>query len=290
MSQQPDETIRGHPSRILDAGRNCWRVARAGRVAFLVDGEAYFAAFRAAAARARHSIFVVGWDVDSRTALVGDAAADGLPATLGDYLDALARRRRTLRIHVLDWDFAMLYALERELLPIYTLGWQTHRRLRFRLDDHHPLGASHHQKIVVVDDALAFVGGIDLTIRRWDTPEHRPDEPRRVDPSGDPYPPFHDVQVMVDGDAAAALGELARERWRRATGRDPRGLAERSDDDPWPTGVEPDVVAALRRPQRSAGSEAALPRCHCRRATVDLYREPVLHVGCGRRRPGEASR
>jgi hypothetical protein len=28
---------------------------------------------------------------------------------------------------------------------------------------------------VVVDDAIAFVGGIDLTSCRWDTPEHRVD-------------------------------------------------------------------------------------------------------------------
>ena len=128
MNSQATATLREGSRQVLAPGRNCWRVARAGRVAFLVDGEAYFAAFRAAAARARHSIFVIGWDIDSRTALMGDATADGLPATLGDYLDALVRRRQTLRIHVLDWDFAMLYTLERELLPIYTLGWRTHRR------------------------------------------------------------------------------------------------------------------------------------------------------------------
>jgi len=257
MNPQPAATLQEPPPRILASGRNCWRLARADRLAFLVDGEAYFSAFRAAAARAQRSILVIGWDIDSRTALVGDASADGLPATLGDFLDALVRRRRTLQIHVLDWDFAMLYALEREFLPIYTLGWRTHRRLHFRLDDRHPLGASHHQKIVVVDNALAFLGGIDLTIRRWDTPEHRPNEPRRVDPSGDPYPPFHDVQMMVDGDVAAALGELARERWRRATDRDPRGVTERSDEGPWPTGVEPDIVdvdvAIARTEPRYAG-------------------------------------
>ena len=56
----------GSARPILEIGRNCWRVARAGRVAFLVDGEAYFKAFRAAAARAQRSIIVIGWDIDSR--------------------------------------------------------------------------------------------------------------------------------------------------------------------------------------------------------------------------------
>ena len=67
----------------------------------------------------------------------------------------------------------------------------------------------------MVDDALAFSGGLDLTTRRWDTREHRLDDPRRVDLAGAPYPPFHDVQAMVDGKAAPALAELARERWAR---------------------------------------------------------------------------
>ncbi|MCL4802449.1 MAG: hypothetical protein KJ025_22855, partial [Burkholderiales bacterium] len=98
---------------ILRPGRNCWRVAHAARASFLIDAEAYFAAFRAAAVRAERSIFVVGWDVDSRTALAPGAPDDGWPATLGDFLDALARRRAALHLHVRGWAFAMLYARER---------------------------------------------------------------------------------------------------------------------------------------------------------------------------------
>jgi phosphatidylserine/phosphatidylglycerophosphate/cardiolipin synthase-like enzyme len=50
--------------------------------------------------------------------------------------------------------------------------------------------ASHHQKLVVIDDRVAFVGGIDLSRWRWDTPEHKPDDPRRRDPNGKPYRDF----------------------------------------------------------------------------------------------------
>jgi len=234
---------RNDGTRLLRAGRNCWRVEHARRVSFLVDGADYFAALRAAAGRAQRSIFIIGWDIDSRIALVPDGAGDGLPGTLGQFLNALVKRRRSLRIFVLDWDFAMLFAVDRELLPIYKLGWRTHRRLEFHLDDAHPVGASHHQKVVVVDDAVAFVGGIDLTHCRWDTSEHRPDEPRRRHPEGDACPPFHDVQMMVDGEAAAALGELARERWRRATGRRPR-RREAPSSDPWPPAVAADITDA----------------------------------------------
>ena len=203
-------------------GRNCWRVERATKVAFLVDGEEYFGAVRAALAKARRSFFILGWDIDSRMRLVPEGANDGFPEPLGDFLNALVAARRGLRGYVLSWDFAMLYAMEREWLPIFKLDWSTHRRLSFHLDDQHPVGASHHQKIVVVDDAVAFVSGYDLTKVRWDSCGHKQNDPRRVSHDGKPYEPFHDVGIAVGGDCARALGELARERWRRATGKRPK--------------------------------------------------------------------
>jgi phosphatidylserine/phosphatidylglycerophosphate/cardiolipin synthase-like enzyme/membrane protein YqaA with SNARE-associated domain len=155
-------------------------------------------------------------------------------------------------VYALSWDFAMLYALEREWLPVYKLDWRTHRRLSFRLDDQHPTGASHHQKVVVVDDEVAFVSGYDLTRVRWDTSAHAPEDPRRRTESGEPYPPFHDVGIVVEGDCARALGELARERWRRATGREPRAVraARNGKTATWPDGVDPvlvDVDVAIAR-------------------------------------------
>jgi phospholipase D1/2 len=237
--------------RILAEGRNCWRIARAQRAAFLIDGAAYFAAFAAAAEQARESIFIVGWDVDSRAPVVHDREGRTPPTELGSFLNALVSRRRRLHVYILDWDFAMLFALEREPLPRLKLGWRTHRRVHFSLDGGHPVGASHHQKIVVVDDALAFVGGIDLAIKRWDTPAHHADDPRRADPRGQPYPPVHDIQMAVDGEAAAALGKLVRQRWERATSRR-IGTIHQGRADPWPAFLKPDlenISVAISRTQ-----------------------------------------
>lgn len=237
-SEQPAATR----SRILEPGRNCWCIERARRAAYLIDGASYFRAFRSAAARAQHSIFVVGWDISGRVNLAPEGNDDGLPAPLAEFLDALARRRHGPDVYVLNWDFAMLYAMDREWLPIYRFDWRTHRRVRFCMDDQHPVGASHHQKIVVVDDAIAFVGGIDLTNGRWDTPEHPSQDARRANEGGEPYPPFHDVQMMVDGDAARAVGALARERWKRGTGKQARQHpAPAAEHDLWPGHVDPDL-------------------------------------------------
>ena len=89
------------------------------------------------------------------------------------------------------------------------------------------MGACVHEKIVVVDDTVAFVGGLDLTVRRWDTSEHRAEDPRRVDPAGKPYEPFHDVQMMVEGDVARAIAERVRCRWNEVSGARVRRLPRR---------------------------------------------------------------
>lgn len=242
-ADHPDRQGGGLPGSnpILLPGRNCWRVEPCNRFAMLVDGEAYFSALRRALARAQRSIFILGWDIDSRMVLVPGGADDGYPPGLRGFLNMLASQRPALRIYVLSWDYAMVFALEREWLPSATSHWQAHRRLSFRLDGNHPAGASHHQKVVVIDHRLAFAGGMDLTRARWDNSRHSAAEPLRRDPDGKPYPPVHDVQCAVDGAAAAALGELAASRWLHATGRKPRATATVASD-PWPPEMVPDVT------------------------------------------------
>ncbi len=223
------------------AGRNCWRIESADRAALLVDGDAYFRAILDVLAKARHSIFIVGWDLFSRFRLVHDEQPGQPPVTFIEFLKDILARQRTLHVYVLSWDYSMLFALEREWLPELRLGWNNHNRLHFSLDDSHPFGASHHQKIVVADDAVAFAGGFDLTQRRWDTPDHLALDPRRIDPDGKPYPPFHDIQMMVEGNAAHALGRIARARWRRATGHDARRPAV-AGPSLWPEKLKPDFA------------------------------------------------
>lgn len=228
---------------ILRQGRNVWRIEDTNRAAILVDAGAYFGAVREALLQAQRSVFIIGWDLDSRTRLVGEKgeAHDGWPVALRDFLTRLVSERPDLTIYLLTWDFAVLYALEREPFPSLKLGWNTPARVRFRLDHALPVGASHHQKVIVVDDAVAFSGGLDLTVRRWDTSQHSFENSHRCDPAGKPYPPFHDVQFMVDGKAALALGELARERWARATGEQ---IALVPSGSPWPQNISPDFFGA----------------------------------------------
>ncbi|RPI43131.1 MAG: hypothetical protein EHM59_16175, partial [Betaproteobacteria bacterium] len=225
-------------SSLFRPGVNCCATGHAGRVALLVDGAAYYEAFVHAARKARHSIFIIGWDFDSRTTLLVDSSSRHV-LKLGEFLNEIARARRGLHIRVLEWDYPMIFGTDRELSPIYGLTWKPHRRIHFRFDDTHPVAGSHHQKIVVIDDRIAFTGGLDLTSKRWDTPAHRPNDPGRVF-EGEPYPPMHDVMAAVDGEAARALGDVARKRWLNATHERLEPVQTKSD--PWPSSLRPDMV------------------------------------------------
>lgn len=205
--------------RILDPGRNCWKVEKAERVSFLVDADAYFSAFRESAKLARSRILICGWDIDSRTAFRREGSDDSYPLQLGDFLNALAEERSELQIYILVWDFVRFMGMEREWFPQFKLGWNTHPDIHFRLDNRHPVGASMHHKLVVIDDMIAFCGGLDLTKQRWDTPGHHPDNEHRTTPEGEWYRPHHDIQIMVSGPPAESLGDYFRHRWQQVTDR-----------------------------------------------------------------------
>ncbi|MFW5770752.1 MAG: VTT domain-containing protein, partial [Spirochaetota bacterium] len=225
---------------LMKEGHNCWKIEKATRIRFLVDSDSYFSALYDTIINAQKSVFIIGWDIHSRLLLRRDDGDYKYPIRLGDFLNAMTDEKPELHIYILSWDFAMIYLFERETFPVFQLDWKTHKRVRFHMDNHHPAGASQHQKIVVIDDTVAFAGGIDLGTMRWDTSAHIPDDSRRVDPDGNYYQPFHDTQVMLEGNAARRMAELARERWKRATGE--VLAASEIKGTPWPDNIQPDLM------------------------------------------------
>lgn len=233
----------------LDPGRNCWKVAKADRAAFIVDADDYYRVARKAMLSARSRIMLIGWDVDTRICL-DQNSDDEAPDCLGPLLSWLHANRPELEIYVLAWNAAAYKFLGRGSTIFRLVTWARHKRVHFRFDAKHPFEASHHQKILVIDDNLAFCGGIDMTGSRWDTRAHKDDDPGRRRPTtGRPYTPWHDTAMAMDGEAARALGELARLRWKV-------GCAEELDEAalppkaPWPEGLEPgfrDVDIAIAR-------------------------------------------
>jgi phospholipase D1/2 len=222
---------------LLEPGRNCWRIARAKRAALIVDADHYYRAARRAMLAARHQILLMGWDVDTRISLDDDPQEEG-PNCLGPLIAWLAKNRPELHIHILAWDGGAYRYLGRGSTLFRIASWARHERIHYRFDGAHPREASHHQKILVIDDCLAFCGGIDITGSRWDTRGHIDNDPRRRRATTRRhYGPWHDATMVVDGDAARALGDLGRKRWKIAAEQELPCACKAPG--PWPKGVEP---------------------------------------------------
>ncbi|WP_244470769.1 phospholipase D-like domain-containing protein [Microvirga massiliensis] len=241
--------------RILAPGRNCWRVEESRNAAVLIDGASYFSTLEAALRRAERSIWILGWDFDGSIRLRPDVGPEESPP-LGPLLRSLVEARPNLEIRILVWSLAPVHAPGDPVPLLLGTDWQQHPRLVVRLDTHHPLYAAHHQKIVCIDDSLAFAGGMDLTVRRWDTSRHAADDPVRLGANGKPCAPLHDIQMAVDGKAALAMAQLARRRWRIATGEKLGAVETRQDL--WPSDLMSDfcnVPVAIARTAPAWGSE-----------------------------------
>jgi phosphatidylserine/phosphatidylglycerophosphate/cardiolipin synthase-like enzyme len=198
---------------IIRPGHNAWRVATADRLSVLVDGEAYFRTLENALEQASQEIWIIGWDFNPDIKLRPEEPRS---PTLGEFLLRLVEARPGLTVRVLIWAMGPIYS-GKSLKMFRKRHWSAHPRIKLAFDSRHPLRGSHHQKMVVIDDRVAFVGGIDLTAKRWDTNDHSVGDPRRAMPSGALYEPVHDMQVALEGDAAKVAGDVARRRWEFAT-------------------------------------------------------------------------
>ena len=191
------------------------------------------------------------------------------------------------------------------------------------LDQRVRIGGSHHQKLVVIrhpgapERDVAFAGGIDLCHSRRDDASHRGD-PQAVQMAKQygEHPPWHDVQLRVQGPAVGALDTTFRERWNdpapldmlspiawmrdklRWRGPDADPLPEQPPDPP-PCG--PHAIQVLRTypdahfeydfaPQRRAQHRARLQQGGAASAQADLRRGsvPVVEAGRAAVRPGVA--
>lgn len=226
---------------VLKPGDTCWRIEPAQRAAFMVDNEAYYTALYDALARAQRSIWILGWAFDPRTRLAPDGyEGPDDPDEIGQILLRLTRAKPDLDVRILIWRSALSINgghpfLERRARKLFE-----GTGVDYREDGETPLGACHHQKLVVIDEQIAFCGGGDITANRWDTAGHVDGDPRRILPHRLRHAPRHEVMMLVQGDVAATLGELFCERWRRATGEPLKGV--RDGGDRWPLTLSPQLA------------------------------------------------
>lgn len=240
---------------LLEEGTTCWRRAVADQASLLIDVEAYFDAAEEAMAAARHTVWLLNWAFEPQTPLHPTAfGQEPRGDRIAVFLKALAASRPELDVRLLCWDSALPIAATQDWFTVTDPQTFARSRVKCVLDAKLPVGACHHQKAIIVDDALAFCGGADIGPDRWDTAAHLDDDPRRVRTVtghggvGRYFDSRHEVMGLVTGAPAAALGDLFRARWARATGEH---LAAPPPTAPhWPSGVQAqlaDVTVGLSR-------------------------------------------
>jgi len=232
----------------------------------LIDGRDYFREFHRAAQAARRSILLAGWQFDTNVALLRGKDRTGSPedVLLLPFLRSLCRGNPDLRIYLLCWDYSPAYFFQREWLQDFKFNW-SEPGIRFRFDDRHAVGASHHQKFAVIDGSLAFVGSIDFCNHRWDRRDHELQCEERCSPAGvDVSGPYHEVQAYFTGPAATQLVELFEARWTLSGGT-PLQLPP-----PQPVDVR------IRPSARIGGGEVGLSRTMAR--TLEPPHPPIREI------------
>ncbi len=215
-----DAMGRHHRNRLRRAGRlaqldppedGLWCAGSPGprpgcELKVLVDGEQALNEIADALAAARSHVHIAGWHVTPHLRLRRDAGAQ----TLQEMLAELAER---IEVKVLLWAGAPL--------PVFTPGRSEVRDARERLVSGTRIDCAldakerpmhcHHEKLVIVDDEVAFVGGIDLTSLggdRYDSNDH----PLRGRLG------WHDAATRLRGPAVGDVAEHFRARWREVAG------------------------------------------------------------------------
>ena len=197
---------------------------------------AYFDAAMLAMRRAKRSVHLLNWAFEPQTLFHPEPGCTGPDSDrIGEFLKALADQHPEIHVRVLCWKAAMPVAATQAFFPLAGRKVFANSNVKFVLDGKLPRGACHHQKLIVVDDAVAFCGGGDIGPDRWDTPDHLDDDPRREKTRRDNkcFDSRHELMALVEGEAARVLGDLFRDRWLRATGETLPAPAETLDP-PWP--------------------------------------------------------
>ena len=199
---------------ILKPGLNCMGIYETAETGVLVDACDYYRAFYHTAAKAKRYLLLAGWQFDSEVRLLrGEEEETAGEVRFLNFLEYLCEKNPELEIYILAWDFSAVFSLEREWFQNIIFNWSTNKRMHFRFDSVHAAGATHHQKFVIVDGAIAFVGGMDICSSRWDDRRHLMENPDRVDLDGTRYGSYHDIQSYHTGPVVKALLDLFVQRW-----------------------------------------------------------------------------
>ncbi len=218
----PEE--RGNPATEIDGRRRNDKAWTEGNlVEVLVDGAAYYTRLYDVLSELHEDdcVHFTDWEGDPDERLAGPGTA------IGHVFADLARRG--VHVRGLLWRSHPRQAHFSEQQNTKLVRVVNDAGGEVLLDERVRRGGSHHQKLVLIqravgpDDDVAFVGGVDLCHGRHDDPCHNGDEQSVVlsDQYGD-RPPWHDLQLQLQGPVVGDVAHTFRERWNDPTPFDHR--------------------------------------------------------------------
>ena len=138
-----------------------------------VDGQDYMSAVADAISAAKHEIFIADWQLNPHIFMKRpDTGITSLEWRLDKML--LRKAEEGVRVYILlyyETEVIMELGSAHTQLVLKHNNIEVHRHPTFSTPVHHQRW-SHHEKVVIVDRSIAFVGGIDLCFGRWDTHTH----------------------------------------------------------------------------------------------------------------------
>jgi phosphatidylserine/phosphatidylglycerophosphate/cardiolipin synthase-like enzyme len=171
----------------------------------LIDGANALPEIAEAIAGAKRFVHITGWHLEPAFELVRGRTHGALGVLL-------AEMAQQVDVRVLVWSGAPLPLFHPTRSEVTELlqNLTKHTRIQARGDPkEHPFHC-HHEKTVVVDGEVAFVGGIDMTSSGGDRYDVQAHHARRS--TG-----WHDVATRVRGPAVADVNDHFRTRWRELT-------------------------------------------------------------------------
>jgi phosphatidylserine/phosphatidylglycerophosphate/cardiolipin synthase-like enzyme len=189
------------PTGVADRFGGRAEVRHGNKVEVLVDGEEALPAIQDAIRGARSHVHIANWHASPDFRLTREP---GSP-TLRDLLAATAQR---VDVRLLLWAGPPLPAFQptRRLVRAEQRKFTENTAVRCVLDARERTMHCHHEKLVIVDDTTAFVGGVDFTALegdRHDSVDHPPDRPIC----------WHDLMLRLRGPIVADVAEHFRQRW-----------------------------------------------------------------------------
>ncbi|CAI0467215.1 unnamed protein product [Linum tenue] len=209
---------------------------------WFIDGRAAFEAIASAIEDAKSEIFICGWWLCPELYL-RRPFQEHASARLDALLDAKAKQG--VQIYILMYKEV---ALALKINSVYSKKklLSIHENVRvLRYPDHFSCGVylwSHHEKLVIIDHQICFIGGLDLCFGRYDTSEHKVGDcppvmwpgkdyynPRESEPNSwedtmkdeldrTKYPrmPWHDVHCALWGPPCRDIARHFVQRWNHA--------------------------------------------------------------------------